>query len=90
MQLYYLQIHAHAGKEQIIDDPEKLVDPTRRALAKEFGIKYVSHRARGTAKKEAKTIDSLYGDIARLSQSNLLLISIHRCFLCQCRGSLGW
>ena len=60
MKLYKLQINARAGKEQIIDDPEKLVDPTRRALAKEFGIADVSHRARGTAKKEAQTIDSLY------------------------------
>ena len=58
MQLCKLQIYAHAGKEQIIDDPEKLVDPTRRALAKEFGIADVSHKARGTAKK--KTIESLY------------------------------
>ena len=60
MQLYKLQIYARAGKEQIIDDPEKLVDPTRRALAKEFGIADVSHRALGTGKKEEKTIDSLF------------------------------
>ncbi len=41
-------MHTHAGTEQIIDNPEKIVDPTRRALAYEFGIKYVSQRAQVT------------------------------------------
>ena len=45
MQLQVTSMHIHAGTEQIIDNPEKIVDPTRRALAYEFGINNVSPRA---------------------------------------------
>ena len=44
MQVDNLQVCAHAGTEQIIDDPEKL--KSRAALAMEFNILNVSKRAR--------------------------------------------
>jgi hypothetical protein len=49
MQLDKSQVCAHAGTEQIIDNPERIVDPRRRALAIDFGIADVSHSARGTS-----------------------------------------
>ena len=54
MQLDKLKACAQAGTEQIIDDPERIVDPRRRALAIEFGIADVSHEARGTATKKKR------------------------------------
>jgi hypothetical protein len=68
MQLDKLQVCAHAGTEQIIDDPERIVDPRRRALAIEFGIADVSHSARGTATEKKRRQQSVY---THLYQSDL-------------------
>ena len=63
---YKLQVCTHAGTEQIIDNPEKIVDPTRRALAIEFGILNVSQRARVTAAKRKQRQQTAVCNMVRL------------------------
>jgi hypothetical protein len=63
---YKLQVCTHAGMEQIIDNPEKIVDPTRRALAIEFGILNVSQRARVTAAKRKQRQQTAVCNMVRL------------------------
>jgi len=59
-------MHAHAGTEQIIDNPENL--KSRAALAMEFNIFDVSVPVT-KRKREQETVRC---DIARLCRSNLL------------------